>query len=132
MNEGDIISFELETSRYRNKVNSDSIIDNQLFMWLNYTIDIAEYFHKYWYEIKRINIPNDSNYLAKGWQQKFVTIAAGDVAGALTGIQSGLVATATVFFVTMGWYSCISWNHCDWIIEFSKNFKMINNNVWLY
>lgn len=73
-------------------------MDAELKLNLNYAIDIAEYSHKYWYEIKVIELPE---YSAKGWSQKVAIIAGGDTAGALTGIQTGLVGYASLVFP--GW-----------------------------
>lgn len=96
--EGDIPNFKDKIVDYRAKVNNDSTLDTELKLNLNYAIDIAEYSHKYWYEIKEIELPQ---YGAKGWTQKVAIIAGGDTAGALTGIQTGLVGYASLVFP--GW-----------------------------
>lgn len=103
--EGDVDAFKSNINLYRDKVSQDNLIDSELKQNLLRAINIAEYSHMYWYEIVNINSLAKANsfYSAnKVDTRKIVVIAGGDVAGALTGIQSGLVGYASLVFGPWG------------------------------
>lgn len=106
--EGDVSAFTDKLDLYRTKVNTDSSIDENLKNNLLNAVAIAEYSHMYWYEIVGIDANLDSNSTSTAYYGKKVdtrriaVIAGGDVAGALTGIQSGLVGYASLVFGPWG------------------------------
>lgn len=106
--EGDVVTFTEKLNIYRIKVNSDSSIDGNLKNNLLKAVEIGEYSHMYWYEIVGIdanldsNSANAANYGGKVDTRRIAVIAGGDVAGALTGIQSGLVGYASLVFGPWG------------------------------
>lgn len=106
--EGDVVAFNDKLNLYRTKVNTDGSIDGDLKSNLLNAVEIAEYSHMYWYEIVGIDANLDSYsanaayYGRKVDTRRIAVIAGGDVAGALTGIQSGLVGYASLVFGPWG------------------------------
>lgn len=103
--EGDITAFNVNLNLFKEKIVKDKSLEINLKEDLLRAVEIAEYSHMYWYEILNINSlneQNDSTYSTMNKRKRIAVIAGGDVAGALTGIQSGLVNYASLVFGPWG------------------------------